>query len=318
MSVDDVDPPGHDADAQRLAVEAIATLANVKRIAADQILRPAGVPDSLVKRFLTELDGSTGQAITKRQGAALILRELAATGGNRKVVRRLVELAAGWSAFHLAQDEYKARAVVQKARELAGTLAAEETRERGEQERAAQQLAARRKRERDARIRGNSALLLAQFDAATKDADPQRRGYFLQDLLDRLFLLHDVTVTRAFQRNSGGEQIDGAFELDGWHYIVECRWRSKLADIRQLDGLLGQVRRSGRQTMGMFLGINGWSEHVVPLLKQNPDKSIILMEGFDLRTVLATPLDLRHLLRAKIRALNLEAEPFFSVSQYES
>jgi hypothetical protein len=65
----------------------------------------------------------------------------------------------------------------------------------------------------------------------------------------------------------------------------------------------------------LFLSINGWSSHVVPLAKQNPSKSIILMEGFDLRTVLAHPFDLKHLLRAKLRALNLDAEPYFSISQ---
>ena len=64
-------------------------------------------------------------------------------------------------------------------------------------------------------------------------------------------------------------------------------WRARLADIRQLDGLAGQVSRSGKQTMGLFLSVDGWSGHVVPLLKQNPDKNIILMEGLDLRGVLA-------------------------------
>jgi hypothetical protein len=125
-----------------------------------------------------------------------------------------------------------------------------------------------------------------QFDEATKDGDPQQRGYLLQDLLNRPFDLHGFVVTRAFQRNSGAEQIDGAFELDGWHYLVECRWREKLANIRDLDCLLRQVKRSGRQTMGLFLSINGWSDHVVGLLKQNPDKSLLLMEGYDLRSVL--------------------------------
>jgi hypothetical protein len=88
-----------------------------------------------------------------------------------------------------------------------------------------------------------------------------------------------------------------------------------LADIRELDGLYGQVARSGRQTMGLFLSINGWSENVVPLMKQNPDKSIILMQGCELRTVLAQACDLRRLLKAKVTALNLEAEPYLSISQ---
>jgi hypothetical protein len=38
------------------------------------------------------------------------------------------------------------------------------------------------------------------------------------------------------------------------------------------------------------------------------------MEGYDLRTVLAQPLELRRLLKAKVSALNLEAEPYFSVT----
>ena len=64
-------------------------------------------------------------------------------------------------------------------------------------------------------------------------------------------------VIRAFTRNAGGEQIDAASEMDSWHYIVECRWRAELADIRELDGLAGQVARTGRQTMGLFPPING-------------------------------------------------------------
>jgi hypothetical protein len=62
------------------------------------------------------------------------------------------------------------------------------------------------------------------------------------------------------------------------------------------------------------MSINGWSENVIPLMKQNPDKNIILMEGFDLRTVLVQVFDLRRLLKAKVAALNLEAEPYFAIS----
>jgi hypothetical protein len=304
-----------DADARRVALEAIATLANVKRIAADLVLRPVGIPDNLIRRFLRERDPTTNDPLTKRQAGALILDELAQQGEDRPVVRKLIDLAAGWDAFHLAQDEYKARAVVQKAREISGVLVEAEARERAEKERIAQERAARQQREREATLRRQSELLLAQFDQASADGEPHERGYLLQDLLNRTFDLHGIPVARAFQRNSGGEQIDGAFEMEGWHYIVECRWRSKLADIRELDGLYGQVARSGRQTMGLFLSINGWSENVVPLMKQNPDKSIILMEGFDLRTVLAQVFDMRRLLKAKVTALNLEAEPYFAISR---
>ena len=76
-----------------------------------------------------------------------------------------------------------------------------------------------------------------------------------------------------------------------------------------------RYRDPRKQTMGLFLSINGWSINIVPLMKQNPEKTILLMEGFDLRTVLAAPFDLKRLLRSKVRALNLDAEPFFSIKQ---
>jgi hypothetical protein len=66
--------------------------------------------------------------------------------------------------------------------------------------------------------------------------------------------------------------------------------------------------------MGVFLSIEGWSTNVVPLLKQNPEKSIFLMEGFDLRAVLTQRVGLRQLLKSKISALNIEAEPYLPVT----
>lgn len=153
------------------------------------------------------------------------------------------------------------------------------------------------------------------FEDLARTDDTQRRGYLLQELLGQLFDIHQVPMVRPFTRNERGEQIDGAFKIEGWHYIVECRWRAKLADIRELDGLSGQVERSGKQTMALFLSINGWSDHVPGLLRQNPSKTVLLMDGYDLRCVLARQVDLLDLLLAKIAKLNLEAEPYLSARE---
>jgi hypothetical protein len=175
---------------------------------------------------------------------------------------------------------------------------------------------ARLERERVELFERQSALLLMMFEELARSDDAHNRGYLLQELLKILFDLHGIPLTKPFTRNDRGEQIDGAYKLEGWHYLVECRWRAKLADIRELDGLHGQIGRSGKQTMGLFLSINGWSDNVPRLLKQNLDKSIILMEGYDLRTVLSARLDLHDFLLAKAAKLNLEAEPFFGVTEY--
>lgn len=164
-------------------------------------------------------------------------------------------------------------------------------------------------------ISAQSERLLKQFEEMALSSDAQRRGYLLEDLLVRTFQLHEVDVVRSFRRNDGSEQIDAAFKLEGWHYLVECRWRDKVADTRQVDGLRGQVQRSGKQTMGLFLSVNGWSPFVPGNLKQNPDKSVLLMDGYDLRVVLEGRIGLREMLLAKLAHFNIEGEPFVSVAQ---
>ncbi len=303
-------------DERKVAMEAIATLCHVKRVMADLLLRPAGVPEEVYRPLLYRRD-ETGRFLSKRQIAPLIVEGCDQQAGAQQSIRRIIEIAATWSSFHLADDEYAARATVQKAREVLGIIETMEAREARAREIARQEELGRMARERADILKRQSELLLMMFDEElARSDDAQRRGYLLQDLLNRLFDTHEIPVVRAFTRNEGAEQIDGAFKLEGWHYIVECRWREKLADIRQLDGLLGQVNRSGKQTMGLFLSINGWSDHVPALLKQNPDKCIFLMDGYDLRCALALEADLRELLVAKLAHLNLEAEPFLGARSF--
>jgi hypothetical protein len=273
------------------------------------------VPPNLYRPLLQRRDETTGRSLSKRQIAPLILDALDQTAGSNAAIRSIIEIAANWSSFHLADDEFAARATVQKAREMLGTIELHEAREAKQRELARKEELARMERERADLVSRQSALLLMMFDEMAKSDDPHHRGYLLQELVQQLFDIHEIPVVRSFTRNSGGEQIDGAFKLEGWHYVVECRWRAKLADIRELDGVKGQVERSGKQTMGLFLSVNGWSTNVPELLKQSASKNVVLMDGYDLRCVLARQVDLLDLLLAKISKLNIEAEPFLSASE---
>jgi|LGVF01.1.fsa_nt_gb hypothetical protein len=301
---------------RKLVIEIIATLVHIKSIMSELILKPASVPPEVYQSLLYQREETTGKTLSKRQIAPLILDGIENLSDCNEVVRRLIEIAAHWSSFHLAHNEFQARATVQKARELLGTIELMKAREEKQRELARKEELARMERDRAETLRKESELLLMMLDELEVSTEKQKRGYHLQDLLNRTFDLHKIPVMDSFTRNKGGEQIDGAFMLKGWHYIVECRWRKKLSDIRELDGLSGQIARSGRQTMGVFLSINGWSENVVPLLKQNPNKSIVLMDGYDLRAVLARQLDLKNFLLAKVANLNLKVEPYYSVAEF--
>ena len=64
--------------------------------------------------------------------------------------------------------------------------------------------------------------------------------------------------------------------------------------------------------------MHGWSDNVPSLLKQNTDKSIILMDGYDWRCVLVDHfnVNLKRLLMAKLAHLNFKSETFYSVIKY--
>ncbi len=301
---------------QRVIIEAISTLVNIKATMIKLLLVPAGVPADIYKPLFTLTDPITDQPLSKRKVAPLIIEGLQNNPNKNQIMRSILKIAANWTNFSLAHNEFEARATVQKAQEVLKQVEEIETKEQIQAEIVQQAEIKRHEQERLAGTRKEADLILRMFDDLSRDENHQNRGLLLQDLLNRLFRLHEITVFRSFTRNQGGEQIDGAFILGSWHYLVECRWRDKVVDIRQLDGLLGQVERSGKQTSGLFLSMNGWSENVVPLLKQNPNKSIILMDGFDLRCILAGTVDLQNFLLAKIAKLNLEAEPFFGAFEY--
>lgn len=148
---------------------------------------------------------------------------------------------------------------------------------------------------------------------STNEVTRQTRGLRFELVLRDLFTISKIPVVKPFRRNRGGEQIDGAFTLDNHHYLVECKWTSGAVGQSEVDKLCGKVGRSGDQTMGVFISVNGWSESVIELLKQNQEKRVFLVDGHDIDAVLNSKTQLSDLLRAKIQELSVRAEPFLSV-----
>lgn len=158
--------------------------------------------------------------------------------------------------------------------------------------------------------------LLKMYEDLEKSTDRQQRGYLLQDLLNMMFKLYEIHAIPSFTRNDGAEQIDGGFNLEGRHYLVECRWRKKPADPAQVGVFYVKVDNSGGQPMGLFLSINGWSKNVPSLVKKYKNKCIILMNGKDLHCVLSGMIGLQELIKAKYQRLTFNSEPFYGADQY--
>jgi len=308
------------SETKRLVIDIITCLVYKKTQMYELILRPAGISEKFFASLMKKRNVD-GKLLTKRDMGNIIVQELEKKPEYKSNISTIIKIASKWNQFHLTDNEMLARATVQKAREVLNVI---EIMEEQEKQLLREQKEKERKRldeekrlailEMEQEIHNQSYLLLMMYDELVMMKDnPQKRGLMLEQLMNMLFNVYDIALMQSFRRNDGGEQIDGAFKLDGWHYLVEIKWTSQLTDMKQLDSLYGKVARSGKQTMGLFLSIGGWSPHVIPLMKQQPDKSIFLMDGFDLRMVLTQNISLFDLLQKKIARFNIKSEPFLSV-----
>jgi RNA-directed DNA polymerase len=134
------------------------------------------------------------------------------------------------------------------------------------------------------------------------------RGIQLEKLLAELFKIFEVPVLNAFRRK--GEQIDGAFKFDGKHFLFECKWKKRKSDHNDFASLSAKVRRSSRMTFGLFLSISGYTPEAIGLLKQDPDKIVIAMDGADLDGVLTQNYSLSEMLSFKVDSLAVKGEPY--------
>ena len=101
-------------EVRRVAIEIISTLVHIKSTMSELILKPAGVSLEIYQPLLYRRDENTGKILSKRQIAPLILDAIENHNDCIGVIRRMIEIAAHWSSFHLANDEFQARATVQK------------------------------------------------------------------------------------------------------------------------------------------------------------------------------------------------------------
>jgi len=142
----------------------------------------------------------------------------------------------------------------------------------------------------------------------------QEAGYLLQNILNSLFDINKIYCKKPFMRRKGSDQIDGGFVVDRNYYLVECKWKKEIKK-GDVGSFIQDLDMTPKNTLGLFLSINGWSKNTVNNLKETASKRIILMNGEDLEYVLNGKIELRKLLEEKIEAFNFRAEPFYSAKE---
>jgi hypothetical protein len=166
------------------------------------------------------------------------------------------------------------------------------------------ELIEKRRREHAERLKSSAAVLQKLQEicgrymslVTSSSLTNQQRGYELERVLYDLFELFDLDPKASFRII--GEQIDGAFSLEGTEYLFEGKWQKDQVDSGDLDKFAGRIQRKLDNTLGLYLSINGFSEDGVKAHSAGR-KLTLLMTGEDLMAVLEGRIDFVSLLLRK-------------------
>ena len=154
------------------------------------------------------------------------------------------------------------------------------------------------KLESSAAVREKLKELNAKFMVIATGSNPQKKGFDLERLMYDIFELFDLDPKASF-RNTG-EQIDGAFSLDGTDFLFEAKWQKDPVNVQDLDGFSSKVKRKLDNTLGVFLSMDGFSQDGIAA-HSSGRPVVVLMDGADLMAVLEERIDFVTLLQRKKR-----------------
>lgn len=251
------------------------------------------------RRLVSSLDWDS----YKRQVVSDLIDDLCANqDGNLAGLTRLCYDVTEMRSFpHLEQLEggkqkaTKARDAVEQLRQLVDTHTETEREEQAIRE---------RQQDYQERIRQSAAVreklneLKQQFLGIAMGTNPQQRGFELERLMLDLFQLFDLDPKAAFR--NVGEQIDGAFTLEGTDYLFEAKWQQNPVAVQEMGAFAAKVQRKLENTLGLFLSMNGFSMDAIEAHSRGTPNTV-LMDGADLHAVLEQRIDFVSLLMRKKR-----------------
>jgi len=136
--------------------------------------------------------------------------------------------------------------------------------------------------------------------------EPHARGRHFETLLSELFNAWGMDARGGFNV-SGGEQIDGSFQLGNDTYLLEAKWHREKTDAQTLHGFQGKVNERPEWTRGLFVSFSGFTEVG---LQAFTARKIILADGMDIYDALARRLSIPDIIAAKVRHASEYRNPF--------
>jgi hypothetical protein len=162
-------------------------------------------------------------------------------------------------------------------------------------------------------VREKLSNIKKDYYVLISSTDHNQRGYQLEKIMYDIFELFDLDPKASFKNT--GEQIDGAFCLEGADYLFEGKWQKDPVNSQDMDAFSGKIKRKLDNTLGLFLAINGFSSDGVKI--QSAGRSvIILMTGADLMAVLEERIDFVSMILRKRRHAAQTGNILYEFSQF--
>lgn len=146
------------------------------------------------------------------------------------------------------------------------------------------------------------------FNKLATNTNFQQRGFEFEKFLNELFQLYELDPKASFKNH--GEQIDGAFTFDGTDYLLEAKWKQQV-NRTDLATFTFKVENKLKIAMGLLITVDGLTPEAI-----SPDfKSIIIMDGMDLISILDGRVSLPDLLYKKRRKANETGKIYIPYNQ---
>ncbi|MCK4540452.1 hypothetical protein KAU09_04850 [Candidatus Parcubacteria bacterium] len=141
----------------------------------------------------------------------------------------------------------------------------------------------------------------------------QRRGYQLEEFLQKLFGLFEVDVFKPFKLQ--GEQIDGSVKFDGNNYTLEARWHDVEMACNALYTFAYKIESNMLYPRGLFFSINGYSDEAVKRITHGKSPQLLLFDAIDFIAVLEERISLVKLLEEKIRYAQTRSNIYINANE---
>jgi hypothetical protein len=117
-----------------------------------------------------------------------------------------------------------------------------------------------RERARPQPLERHEHALRYLVELSMNGVSPQRRGTELEKIVEDVMRRELLVPARNIV--NPGEQLDLAFQLDGQHYLMECRWHLEPQGAPAVRELSAKVARKAEGTFGVLLSMSGFAENI--------------------------------------------------------